>query len=631
MYLGNSLSFILLLLLINTYSYAIDSLKGDSLSEEFIMSSSLSKIDRYNAFCLMAESSTDADTIFKYSSLAFDLASIYGLNPARSLVSLGVSYQDKGNLTKAVESFTKAASYFELDNKRVELAAVYTFISNTYTSQQNHANAKLYLHKAIQIFKEEGDSLKLASSLHNLGYEFYRVEKYDSALILFTNSSRVYQRLEYDRGFAYCIGNSGLVYSKLDKLDLAKRKLEEAINILADLGDERAVAEFINEYAYILQREGKILDAIQSSHKSLGLATANNITEIKRDATYRLAQIYQQKKQYDSAFYYQQLYHTYNDSIRNLETIQKTADLRTEFEVSQKQAEVDMLEKNRQLQRIIIGGLIFILILAGGLSIMIYLSLKRNRKLTRALENQKAKLEVQSKELQELNHIKDRFFSIISHDLRSPIASLSGISYLIKEGQKSDDKAILKEATDYIDQSVVTLTGLLENLLNWALSQQGKFPFREEQIDLKELIEEVVRIFASVALSKNQTIEKDLTPDLIISADKNTMMTVIRNLLSNATKFTEKEGHIRITSQKNNGNAEIIVSDEGIGIPEEKLGDIFKLKEDKSSRGTDNEKGLGLGLNLVHEFVTTNKGTIRVESKVGEGTSFYLHFPLIKS
>jgi len=512
----------------------------------------------------------------------------------------------------------------------VGLAKVYTYLSNAYSSQQNHDNAKLYLRKAIKILEIEGDSITLASSLHNLAYEYYRVENYDSALILFDHAGQVYKRLDQIFGDAYCIGNSGLVYSKLEQFEKAEENLLIAIDILGDFGDERAIADFSNEYAYVLQRKGKMNEAIVASHRGLELANRNNITELKRDATFRLANIYTELKRYDSALYYQQQYHAYNDSIRNLETIQKIADQTTEYEVSRKQAEVDILEKNRQLQRTIIGGLIIIILLAGGLIVLIYLSLKRNRKLTKALEEQKIKLEVQSKELQQLNHIKDRFFSIISHDLRSPIASLSGISFLLKESRESDNEALLNQAVDYIDQSVLSLTGLLENLLNWALSQQGRFPYKEENIDLEELIQEVVKMFATVALSKDQTIHLDLESGILVSADRNTMMTIIRNLLSNATKFTPKGGTISIgLEKKGKDNAEIVVSDTGTGIPEEKLADLFKLKEDKSSRGTENEKGLGLGLNLVHEFVTTNRGTIRAESKVGEGTSFFLNFPRV--
>ena len=200
---------------------------------------------------------------------------------------------------------------------------------------------------------------------------------------------------------------------------------------------------------------------------------------------------------------------------------------------------------------------------------------------------------------------------------------------MIKESLETNNKSMLNQVTDYIDQTVISLTGLLENLLNWALSQQGKFPYKEEPVELETLIKEVVKTFASVTLTKNQHIDLHLEPKLIIPADKNSMMTIIRNLVSNALKFSNTGETITITTiTQKKKVAEIRIADNGIGIPEEKIRTLFKLKENKSSRGTENEKGIGLGLSLVHEFVKLNKGTIRAESKVGEGTTFILQFHL---
>jgi two-component system NtrC family sensor kinase len=587
------------------------------------------EIERYDALCLKAEQATDADSIMKYSNEAIEMAEELGVSPSRPLLLKGNGLHLSGKLTLAVECFTAAAQLYRQENNAIGVATAYTYMSEAYISQQNHNNAKLYLRRAIDIFKEENDSTRLASALHNLGFEYYRTQQYDSALILFANSAAVYHKLHYETGIAYCIGNSGLVYSKLNKLDKAEKRLLKAIGMLEKHDDARAVADFTIEYAHVQQRKGKITDAIQSAHKSLSIASRNNITELKRDAAYRLSKIYEQIYRYDSAFHYLLVYYTYSDSIRNIESIQKTADLRTEFEVAQKQAEVDILEKNKSMQRIIIVSLGVIILLAAGFIVMIYISLKRNRRLTGILEERRKQLEKQSSELRELNHIKDRFFSIISHDLRAPIASISGISFMIKESVESDNRALLNQVTDYIDQSVISLTGLLENMLNWALSQQGKFPYKVEEVELESIIGEVVKTFVSVTLSKNQNIRLNLEPGLVIQADKNSMMTIIRNLLSNALKFTDREGRITITTRTiDNGFAEIRVDDTGIGIPEEKMADLFKLKDDKSSRGTDNEKGIGLGLNLVQEFVTLNKGTIQAKSKVGEGSSFILRFPM---
>jgi signal transduction histidine kinase len=288
------------------------------------------------------------------------------------------------------------------------------------------------------------------------------------------------------------------------------------------------------------------------------------------------------------------------------------------------------LQKNKITQLIVIGGLILILLLAIGLIMLYYYNLKRLRKLTTALNERRSLLEKQSTELKELNHIKDKFFSVISHDLRGPISSIGGISYMINESLENNNPDLLHEITNYVDQTVFSLTGLLENLLNWAQNQQGKFPYVEENIDTKATIEEVVKLFSTITLLKNIRTNLKLKAELIISGDRNSMMAIIRNLLSNAFKFTQKDGTVSIsTALTPDGRAEIVVADNGTGIPAEKIPWLFDFKENKSTFGTEKEKGIGLGLNLVHEFVKLNKGTIEVISTVGKGTSFILRFPTV--
>ncbi|HJZ41209.1 MAG TPA: tetratricopeptide repeat-containing sensor histidine kinase [Bacteroidales bacterium] len=585
---------------------------------------------RYDILCQIASNSADAEIILQYSDEAIKLAEKLGISPARPTVFKGIGYLNSGRLVLALESFLKAAGYYRADGSDIGLATVYMYISETYNMQENHDNEKYYLKNAIAIFTKEKDSINLASALHNLGYANYSMGQYDTALILFSKTSELYRKLGYLSEYAYCVGNSGLVYSKKSEFDKAGEHLLKAIEILDKQGDEYAVTEYMIEYARVLQHKGEIKEAVALVRKSFGNATRNSIIELQRDAAYRLAQLYRISGRYDSAFHYHELYMNFNDSVNNYESIQKMADLRTAFEVSEKQAEVDVLEKNKLIQLIVIGGLILILLLAGGLILLYYYSLKRLRKLTAALDERRIILEQQREELKELNRIKDKFFSVISHDLRGPISSIGGISYMIKESLENNNPALLNEITDYIDQTVFSLTGLLENLLNWAQNQQGKFPFVEEKIDVKETINEVVKIFSTITILKNIRISLKLKAKLFISGDRNSFMMIIRNLLSNAFKFTKAGGTVSIsTGLTPGGGAEIVVSDNGIGIPAEKLPWLFEFRENKSTYGTEKEKGIGLGLNLIHEFVKLNKGTIEVKSTVGKGTNFMLRFPAV--
>lgn len=611
--------------------YALQDHAADSLLHMVHVIGSGDDNRKYDALCQLAAISSNADSIIKYSEQALLLAKKIGKSPARAYTYKGIGNMNLGRLATALECFLNAAGAYEDCSNATGLATAYTYISQTYSMQGNHGNERLYLKKAIEIFTRKKDTANLASAMHNLGYSCYITGQYDSALVLFKKTGDIYNQLGYLTEYAYTLGNSGLVYSRISEYDLAEEHLLKAIRMLQLQGDEYAVAEYMIEYASVLQQKGKMLQALDYARAGFKKASANRILELERDAAYRLAQLYRFSGRYDSACHFLSLYISANDSIKNIENVQKMADLRTGFEVAKKQAEVDVLQKNRIIQLIVIGGLALILLLAGWLIIMYYRNLKRLRKLTTDLKERKTLLENQSTELRELNRIKDKFFSVVSHDLRGPISSIGGISHMIRESMEHNNKALLHEITDYIDQTVFSLTGLLENLLNWAQNQQGRFPYNETEIDTKELITEVVRLFSTIAVLKDIRINLKFRDNLSVVGDRNSMMMIIRNLVSNALKFTKANGMISIsTGLSNDGLAEIVVSDNGVGIPEDKLPWLFEFKENKSTYGTDKEKGVGLGLSLVYEFVKLNKGTIEVKSTVGKGTVFTLYFPTNK-
>jgi len=298
----------------------------------------------------------------------------------------------------------QAARYYKAENREIGLAIAYMYISETYNQQENHSNAKNYLKNAIEIFENEKDSIRMASSLHNLGYLSYSIGQYDTALVIYEKTNEIFTRLKiFNEEYGRCLGNRGLVYSRQSEFEKAEDYLLRAIDFLNKLGDDYAVTEFTIEYAGILQHKGEINKAIAFANRGYANAAKNRIIKLERDAAYRLAQLYQVSGRYDSAYHYQSLFISANDSIKSFKDIQKMADLRTEFEVSKKQAEVNELEKNKLIQLIVILGLALILLLAMGLIILYYYNLKQSRKFTRALDERRILLEKQSTELKEQN------------------------------------------------------------------------------------------------------------------------------------------------------------------------------------------------------------------------------------
>ncbi|HNP17874.1 MAG TPA: HAMP domain-containing sensor histidine kinase, partial [Fulvivirga sp.] len=180
------------------------------------------------------------------------------------------------------------------------------------------------------------------------------------------------------------------------------------------------------------------------------------------------------------------------------------------------------------------------------------------------------------------------------------------------------------------DKTADDLSGLLDNLLNWALQQQGHFPNVPEKIEVEELGNELKGIFSNMAKAKNIELTTLVSNNLALWGDKNTTRTIFRNLVNNALKFTPEGGKVSLLAELNGNSATVIVQDTGVGIAEEELKRLFEMDGKKSAYGTAGEKGLGLGLQLVYEFVEMNKGTIEVESEVGKGTKFIVNLPLFR-
>ncbi len=237
------------------------------------------------------------------------------------------------------------------------------------------------------------------------------------------------------------------------------------------------------------------------------------------------------------------------------------------------------------------------------------------------------KLNQREKELQKINANKDKFFSIISHDLRSPFTSLLGFSEFLLSEVDELSKEEIKEFAENIYKSASGTFALLENLLQWSRLQTSNIEFVPEMYSLTEQLNRVCEIYRVNALQKNINLITEIEDGLQVYADQNMVETVMRNLLSNAIKFTPRNGSITVTAKNRSKDVEVKVADTGIGIEKEKLQKLFIIGENVTSEGTENEKGTGLGLILCKEFVENNNGKLTVKSKAGKGTEFKFTLP----
>ncbi len=237
------------------------------------------------------------------------------------------------------------------------------------------------------------------------------------------------------------------------------------------------------------------------------------------------------------------------------------------------------------------------------------------------------KLQTRNSQLSEINEAKNKFFSILAHDLKSPFNSILGFSEMLKDKAAQMDAAEIKKCSGAVHANALSTFLLLENLLAWGNTLRGSIHYNPSEICLKEVIDEEIDILTGFALKKEISVVSNIPDALNIQADKDMIKVVFRNLLSNAIKFTPKNGIIRIQGVRKDRSIDLSITDSGVGMSEDCQKNLFHKNSSSTTPGTENEKGTGLGLLLCHEFVKKHKGKIAVRSQPGEGTTFRVTLP----
>jgi class 3 adenylate cyclase/Tfp pilus assembly protein PilF len=352
----------------------VDSLEQVYLRGDFATADSLELLD------LLSVTFQDPQKVLQYSEALIQVA-----QRQDSVQRLWQGYLQKGNgLARlgnplgALENYIEAANYADESGYESALGSVYLTIADTYSVNENNDNARDYYRRAIALLRKTDDSLSLGSGLANAGDFYYRQEKLDTALIYFQESGTIFKAIDYPIGIGYYEGSLGMIYGKQGKPVEALEKLNECLEILEAEGDYYGVAAFLPFVSEIYEKQGKYDLAIRNSQRSLDIATEYRLKEQIRDANLQLSNLYELLGNTDESLKYYKQYTTYKDSLSNIGLVQQMARLRTNFEVDQKQSEVDLLEKEAEISElrekrqdlalyIAMGILVFAFLLAYGL------------------------------------------------------------------------------------------------------------------------------------------------------------------------------------------------------------------------------------------------------------------------
>lgn len=542
-------------------------------------------------------------------------------------LQLGVGYRFMGDLAKSLAHLLSSLEIAEENNDEKLIGSSIGEIASTYASQGDIRTSVQFSNKTIDIFRDQKDTLNLCIALLNTGYDYYTINELDSSVMygkeaehLISNFSAINANRR-ESLLAYIRGNMAITLAAQGQRKEAIEALRNSIDMLRSIDDYYAVADFLKFLGEIEFESGEIERAEINAIEALRLAETYGLSELNRDLNLLLFKISQLKENYKEALSYHLAYSILADSIENKNVIRQMEKQQSAFELAQKETEVELLKVQRKNQQAIIVAATVIVFAFAILVIVIFIYYRSKIRVNRVLKRQKVALE-------RLNETKDKFFSIISHDLRGPVSSLFGVSGLIRHFVKEKNNDQLLEMADHMETSVERLSNLLDNLLNWAMQQQGHFPNVPEKVNVTEMIDEIIGMFSNMANGKLVSLTSEISEAVYLWVDRNSVHTIFRNLINNAIKFTPESGSISVKATINIGMAEIKVTDSGIGIPQSKLDKLFNLNGEGATYGTAGEKGLGLGLQLVKEFMDMNNGSISAQSVEGQGTTFLVRLPL---
>lgn len=571
----------------------------------------------------------DIQRAFPYARQARDLSRILGYDKGTgiALENLAWIHYRRGDYSKAFELSTEALRIFESLHDLAGVARCFNHIAAFQYEQKNFNGAIENFKRAHQMSSKTSDQATTARSLTNIAFSFLSLDQLDSTELYASRALTLSQKISNRYLIGTALRSLGDVAMKRKDYASALSKYEAVLATASSIKNtflEASVRHRIGKLNY----EQKQYDvALRYLMQALDLATRyHHQDEIERTCKL-IVEVYKQKDDLKKAFEFQSRYVQIHDSLSDQRSNEQVALMQARFDSEIKETKIELLTKEAQLkQEEINSQRVWMYFYIGSLSLFMLLAVvllynyHLNRKANLRLKEKNQEIQRQARELGNINGAKDKLFSIISHDLRSPLSSLKGLMDLVIEGVLSKDEFL--PVAQNLKHSLESVQESLDNLLYWAQSQLKGLQVNPEPFTLREIVNEKIKFFQEVGKSKNISIYNEIDDDLEVLADKNHVRLIFRNLIANAIKFSMFGGSIVISHKQNEDNVEISVSDTGVGMSSKDVSRLFRTETHFSNPGTQKEKGIGIGLLLTKEFVEKNGGYITVTSELGKGSTF---------
>ena len=544
----------------------------------------------------------------------------------------------KGNYKLSMDYGLKSIKIFESANYPVDLALSQLSVARTFIDLKNIPKARALIMHSIAIGQKLNDKYLLANSYREFSMLLSTIGEYDSALEAADEGILLFK--PYNDTL-----NTSILFSRKAKILYFKKRYRESlrltfetINMDLHVKNNRALG-----IAYVVAADNlfalkKADSALLYLEKSLHFNKLVSNYQTLANAHDLMSKIYLEKGKPMQAVDNLKLVNQYKDSVASakydaqLQEMQMMYDLESKDKTIANLENINLLNKQQVAnQRLLMGVLVGGIILLGALLLMLMklrnIQSKANADLSiknHAIEEQKEQIEAQAQKLQRLNNLKSKLFSVISHDLRGPIATLHSLLELLTNKRMGQEEFLV--ILNKLKGNLSITQRTLENLLTWSLSQMEGLKTERQVIRLQDVIEDSCRLMDEVAFQKNVTLIRDNSETHLVNADPNQVQLILRNLIQNAIKFSKQHGTVLITTITHSQYCKVTVKDFGIGMNQQEIDLILGAMDHFSKAGTHQEKGTGLGLLLCQEFVKRNNGTFSVQSVQGEGTEISVSF-----
>ncbi|MBI9052951.1 MAG: tetratricopeptide repeat-containing sensor histidine kinase [Bacteroidales bacterium] len=507
---------------------------------------------------------------YSKNSLDYFKSVNYAAGIAYSYVNIGLAHRAEKKYKLSCEYFNKAIVIRDSIGDKNGIASATMEIARNYYEKGNLEASLRYFEESLCLHKEIDNKTFIAISLNGIGKVLYKKGEFFEALKKFDEAYKYNLLRNHKNGMIQNHLGRALVYSKTNGIDLGLKELNNALKLSKELGMSSGILDCYQAYTEFYKNAGNLESSIKSFEKYV--------------------------------FVY--------DSILSIQQSESLDEMQHRLSMSIALNKVNIEYQIKKKETIILLFLTLTLMIVG---IAFFYKYKVNKKL--------------NKKLNKINESKDKLFSIISHDLKSPFNSIYGFSELLLKEIEKGKLDRIKRYGDVISQMSKESIKLINNISNWSRSESGLLKLNIEKIDLNDLFDQIYFFYSIPAQKKNVNLSISICSDFYIYADKETIRTIISNLISNAIKFTPEEGEIIVSAYKNGTDVTIEVQDSGIGISKSDLERIFKIKDNYSTLGTNDEKGTGLGLIICKEFTELHDGNIKVESVPGKGSKFIVKIP----